>query len=99
MLTVQPYVKVYNDVVAYRARGIRYADAARHKKTPKQEALFSENRMLAMRACEEQMHLITRHFTYGLDFPNSLAWEVLFNMFLHERQAFAEMTLPSSVAK
>ena len=40
------------------------------------------------------MHLIQRHQESVQDYKNSVAWELIFDMFLYQRQLLAELTLP-----
>jgi len=97
-----PYLAVYRQVVAFRtlsevnkpaADVWRAPEAALrgHYKLDKKTGHFFENRMLAMAVCEEQMHLIQRHYTVEPDFGGNVAWCLLFSMFLYHRQALAEL--------
>jgi hypothetical protein len=100
VLTFQLYVDVYRRLSKYYEAGLENprtqtatvniqtrtsADAATHTDS------FYENRMLAMRICEDQMHLVERHGGTDGEYKNSRSWELLFNLFMHQRQLFAEL--------
>jgi hypothetical protein len=59
-----------------------------------QRVSFFENRMLAMRVCEEQMHLIKKNSKYKAHYVSSTAWSLLFDTFLYYRQCISEFTPP-----
>ena len=99
MLTFQLYVQVYEKLFKYYKAGSdnpRKQSGAVHIQTPASETstqqdLFHENRMLAMRICEDQMHIVQRHAVMDGEYKNSRAWELLFTLFIHQRHLFAEM--------
>ena len=96
LLTFQPYVLVYNKIKQYHERCEKFKGGRTVHElglTPERQTLFYENRMLAMRVCEEQMHFVQRHGNHGEDYNGSLAWNLLFDMFLYQRQLFAEMSI------
>jgi hypothetical protein len=91
-ITFQLYVDVYNQLSSYYQRGYRYRSS--NGITPMTtHDIFHENRMMAMRICEDQLHLIERHKYMEGEYKDSRAWELLFNMFMYQRQLFAELTL------
>jgi hypothetical protein len=87
----QPYVQMYNKIKTYFKNGVEHCAQQRNQHTEEEIKYFYENRMLTMRICEEQMHLIQRHQMYIKDFPESQAWDLLFDMFMYQRQLFAEL--------
>jgi hypothetical protein len=80
-----------NQIAEYQLKNIT------NKNIPLEEQVkyFYENRMLLIRICEEQLHLIQRHSDHEGDFAGSKAWELLFEVFRFHRQSFAEMKAPS----
>jgi len=97
-----PYLDVYRQVVAFHKLSEESKPANEVWRVPgtaphRQEDLdeqtqhFFENRMLVMAVCEEQMHLIQRHYTVERDFGGNVAWCLLFSMFLYHRQEFAQL--------
>jgi hypothetical protein len=92
-LTFQPYVETYEKLLTYFRTGLDYrARACIVIPNLEMEKLFNENRMLVTRICEENMHTIVHHYSHGEDYRGSMAWELLFDLFLHCRQKFAEIT-------
>ncbi|KAJ1467145.1 hypothetical protein T484DRAFT_1756081 [Baffinella frigidus] len=92
MVTFQPYVDVYDKIKKYYNTGVEFRESTGYKPlSEEQKVLFYENRMLVTRLCEEQMHTIQHHFSHGQDYPGSMAWELLFDMFFNVRQTFAQM--------
>ena len=89
-LVFQPYVRLHSQVEEYQLEKIAI------QKIPfeKQVANFYETRMLLIRICEEQLHLIQRHSDCEGDFEGSKAWQLLFKKFRSHRQSFAEMKEP-----
>jgi hypothetical protein len=97
-MTFALYVNVYNRLSKYYEDGltnpqkhvaVSNADTDRSKsQVPLQ--LFFENRMLAMHVCEEQMHLVQRHQENKDIYNHGKSWELLFYMFMHQHQLFAE---------
>ena len=90
-LVFQPYLRLHSQLAGYKLKEI-----ATHKKIPfaDQVTNFYENRMLLIRICEEQLHLIQRNSDHKGDFEGSAAWELLFEVFRFHRQSFAEMKEP-----
>jgi len=89
-----PYIQMYKRIEIYSYNGRRYSESATHMQIINSKDMFYENRMLTIRLCEEQMHLIQRHQDLRKDYHQSLAWEFMFDMFLYQRQLLAELTLP-----
>jgi hypothetical protein len=89
-----PYIQVYKRVAAYFEKGVVYRANTSDMQLGVDTDLFYENRMLSMRICEEQMHLIQRHQSYVKDYPDSMAWDFIFDMFMYQRQLFAELRAP-----
>jgi len=89
-LVFQPYVRIHSQLAAYQLK------ASTTNKLPleKQVTNFYENRMLLIRLCEEQLHLIHRHSDREEDFGGSKAWDLLFELFRFHRQSFAELKAP-----
>jgi hypothetical protein len=83
-LTFRLYVDVYSQISSYY-------DAGSANPNKKSGQNFHENRMLVMRICEEQMHLVQRHRGMDNEYTHSRAWELLFSMFMHQQQLFAEL--------
>ena len=101
-LTFQLYVNVYRKLNDYYEAGVinppkELAGAANTQTDPSgissTEQIFYENRMLAMRICEDQMHMVDRHKQMDGEYNNSRAWDLLLTMFMHQRQCFAELKL------
>jgi hypothetical protein len=97
--TFHPYVQMYTRVDSYFTKGVEYRNSHEKDEIWDNVDLFYENRMLAMRICEEQMHLIERHQGYLKDYPGSVSWQLLFDMFLYQRQRFAELRMPVHLKK
>ena len=89
-----PYIQMYKRIEIYWNNGKKYRESATDRDILATEDMFYENRMLTIRLCEEQMHLIQRHQDSRKDYHQSLAWEFMFDMFLYQRQLLAELTLP-----
>jgi hypothetical protein len=89
-----PYIKMYKKIEIYWKNGARYSQRATDVEIINSTDMFYENRMLTIRLCEEQMHLIQRHQDSRKDYHQSLAWEFMFDMFLYQRQLLAELILP-----
>jgi hypothetical protein len=89
----QPYITMYTKIKNYFEKGVKHRVEQMNIQTPEEIKFFYENRMLAIRLCEEQMHLIQRHQVYTKDFPESQAWDLLFDMFMYQRQLFAELVV------
>lgn len=88
-LVFKPYVTLH-----YRIAHFIQIEPALQASYPKQVGHFWENRMLLMRICEEQLHLIERHSDKDGDFKGSKSWELLFDTFIFHRQVLAEMKEP-----
>jgi hypothetical protein len=89
-----PYIQMYERVATYFENGAKHRHITPDHALAANKDLFYENRMLCMCICEEQMHLIQRHQAYVKDYPDSIAWNFLFDMFLCQRQLFAELIVP-----
>jgi len=61
------------------------------KSEEQKRVTFCENRMLAMRICEEQMHIMERGHGTDREFHQSFAWKILMYMFMEMRQFFAHV--------
>jgi hypothetical protein len=97
-LTFTPFVVVFNKIQKYfescnQFTGRRTAKELGLQLDQKTKTLFFENRMLVMKICEEQMHIVERHMNTGADYQSSLAWQTLFLVFCQLRQKFAEMNI------
>ena len=97
-LTFTPFIRVFRKIQKYYERsneisGRRTKQELSLAMNKEQQQLFTENRMLVMRICEEQMIILERHQHHGEDFQNSLAWEVLFLTFCQMRQKFAQLNV------
>ena len=88
-IVFEPYVALH-----YRIAHFIQIEPAPHSSYTTQVEHFWENRMLLMRICEEQLHLIERHSDKNGDFKGSKSWELLFDTFVFHRQVLAEMKEP-----
>ena len=91
-LLFEPYVILHSRLAKYKRTEL---DPGKNIPFAKQVARFYENRMLLLRLCEEQLHLIQRNSDREGDCKGSKAWELLFEVFRFHRQSFAEMKEPS----
>jgi hypothetical protein len=100
-MTFRSYLIVYAQIDEYSMASKEIAEGSKrlsinstssHQQHPIER--FYENRMLVMRVCEEHMHLIQRHKSCINEFADSKAWVLLFEMFMYQRQLFAEMKAP-----
>jgi hypothetical protein len=84
-----PSPEPVNDNNASAEDGMPSVSAVTEQSEEQQRVTFCENRMLVMRICEEQMHIMERGYNKDKEFYQSFTWKILMYMFMEMRQFFA----------